>query len=133
MKLTKSKERVRDFGEVFTPRHIVEQMLDTLPESMFEPETTYLEPCAGEGAMVLPLLERKFRHCKSRSDYTEALKSIYAMDIQADNIEILINNIMELCKRYFKPTKQDIQTINEHCIQCDSLKIMKLLEAYGGD
>lgn len=30
MSLTKSKERIRDFGEVFTPKHIVNKMLDTL-------------------------------------------------------------------------------------------------------
>ena len=47
-------------------------------------------------------------------------------------MKICIDNIIALCKEYFKPSKQDIATINDHIIQCDSLKVMKLLSEYDG-
>ncbi|GEM_PF-1352700 len=128
MHLIKSRERVKNFAEVFTPKHIVEDMCDLLPEESFKPSVTFLEPAAGEGAMVLVILERKFKNCKCRKDFTTALKSVYAMELQADNVNILIRNIIELCNKYFKPSAKDIEIINDHCIQCDSLKVMKLLE-----
>lgn len=129
--LIKSEERVRDFGEVFTPVHIVNKMLDTLPQEVFMPDKTFLEPACGEGAFIIEILKRKFANCKKRRDYTDSLKSVYGMELQEDNVDICIKNIIALCEEYFKPTKGDIQIINDHIIQADSLKIMKMLSDPG--
>jgi len=103
------------------------------PCGAFEPGVTFLEPSAGEGAFVLEILRRKFKNCKCRKDFTTALQSVYAMEIQADNVKILIDNIVKLCKEYFKPNAKDIEIINDHCIQCDSLKVMRLLAEWQKD
>ena len=124
---------MKEFAEVFTPPHIVDLMCNLLPEGAFEPGVTFLEPSAGEGAFVLEILRRKFKNCKCRKDFTVALQSVYAMEIQADNVKILIDNIINLCKEYFKPNAKDIEIINNHCIQCDSLKVMRLLEEWQKD
>jgi hypothetical protein len=108
-------------------------MCDSLPEGSFEPGVTFLEPSAGEGAFVLEILKRKFENCKCRKDFTVALQSVYAMEIQADNVAILIDNIIDLCKEYFKPNAKDLDIINNHCIQCDSLKVMRLLAEWQKD
>lgn len=129
----KSKERVEKFAEVFTAQREVEAMCNLIPDEMYEPRTTYLEPTCGEGAFLLEILRRKFKRCKSRKDYSTAINSIYGMDIQADNVKITIENIISLCEEYFKPSKVDIETINNHIIMCDSLKIMMLLNALQGD
>ena len=43
-KLIKSKQRVSDFGEVFTPAHIVKDMCDLVPEEMWVSiDITFLE------------------------------------------------------------------------------------------
>lgn len=43
-KLIKSKQRVKDFAEVFTPKHIVKNMCDLVPEEMWvSVDTTFLE------------------------------------------------------------------------------------------
>lgn len=43
-KLIKSKQRVSDFGEVFTPAHIVKDMCDLVPEEMWASiDTTFLD------------------------------------------------------------------------------------------
>ena len=130
--LTKA-EKIRKFGEVFTPDWIVRDMCDMLEKEnpgCFEPERTFLEPTCGDGAFVEEIIRRKFARCKCRTDYTVSLNSIYAMEIQADNVQKTINRMVKLCNEYFKPTKAEIEMINEHVIQCDSLKIMKLLGKY---
>ena len=43
-KLIKSKQRVSDFGEVFTPTHIVKDMCDLVPAEMWVSiDITFLE------------------------------------------------------------------------------------------
>ena len=133
MSMTK-KERIRKFGEVFTPDHVVRDMCDMLEKEnpdCFEPERTFLEPTCGDGAFVEEILRRKFDRCKCRTDYTVSLISVYAMEIQADNVEKTIRRMEDLCRQYFKPSKAELEIINDHVIQCDSLKVMKLLERYG--
>ncbi len=128
--LIKSRERVQKFAEVFTPEHIVRDMCDMLEREdpdAFLPEKTFLEPTCGEGAFVLEILRRKFARCRTRKDYSTAIKSVYAMEIQADNVQITIDAVTALCREHFKPTKEDYQTIDDHIIQCDSLKVMRLL------
>lgn len=87
-KLIKSKQRVKDFAEVFTPKHIVKDMCDLVPEEMWTSiDTTFLEPACGTGNFLAEILERKFKLCKNWDDGLRALKSIYGMDIQQDNVE----------------------------------------------
>ena len=121
------EERVRQFGEVFTPVHIVQQMCDALPVEAWEPDKTFLEPTCGDGVFVCEILRRKFARCKRRVDYTTALRSVYAMEIQADNVEKAIENVTALCGEYFNPTKAERQIINDHIIQADSLKVMRMI------
>lgn len=124
------KDRVRIYGEVFTPAHIVTKMCDMLEQEnpgCFEPGTTFLEPTCGDGAFVLEILRRKFLLCSHRRDFTEALRSLYAMEIQADNVEKTIARVTELCREYFTPTKQELQIISDHVIQADSLKVMRMI------
>ena len=87
-KLIKSKQRVKDFAEVFTPKHIVKDMCDLVPEEMWvNVETTFLEPACGTGNFLAEILERKFKLCKDWEDGLRALKSVYGVDIQQDNVE----------------------------------------------
>lgn len=124
------KERVQKYGEVFTPQWVVDDMCDMLLKDnpdCYLPEKTFLEPACGEGVFLLEILRRKFANCKNRSDYSVALKSVYGFEIQADNVEKTIQNITDLCWEYFKPSKDDLETIKNHIIMCDGLKVMKML------
>lgn len=97
-------ERVRDLGEVFTPNATVQEMLDLLPEEIWElhPSPTFLEPACGDGNFLVAILDRKLdrialEHSEGKlaagdnSDAAqfhalEALASIYAVDISIDNV-----------------------------------------------
>ena len=129
------EDRVKRFGEVFTPKWMVEKMCDMLEAESpgcFEPERTFLEPTCGDGAFVVEILRRKFDRCRKREDFTVALKSVYGFEIQADNVARCIDNVEWLCVRYFRPTQEEKQIISDHIIQCDSLKVMKLLAEVNG-
>lgn len=128
------RERIEKFGEVFTPQHIVEDMLNLLEANdpdIFSPEKTYLEPACGDGVFVCEILRRKFARCKRRADYTTAISSVYAMEIQEDNVRKTIENVTALCREYFHPTKKELTIIEDHIIQADALKVMKMINEMG--
>ena len=103
-RLVKSTERVRDLGEVFTPKATVKEMLDLLPSFIWRahPSYTFLEPACGDGNFLVEILDRKLKRITngfSRGNLRagdsveaaqfhalEALSSIYAVDISKDNI-----------------------------------------------
>ena len=85
--LIKSKERVRDHGEVFTPAHIVKDMCDLIPSDIWENiDTKFLEPCCGNGNILAEIARRKFERCDNADEGLTALRSIYGIDILPDNV-----------------------------------------------
>ena len=101
-KLIKSKQRVKDFAEVFTPKHIVKDMCDLVPEEMWtNVETTFLEPACGTGNFLAEILERKFKLCEDWEDGLRALKSVYGVDIQQDNVEEAKGRLFEMYIKRF--------------------------------
>ena len=59
MKLVKSKQRVADHGEVFTPDWMVEAMLDLVKHETERIDSRFLEPACGDGNFLVPVLRRK--------------------------------------------------------------------------
>lgn len=55
----KSRERVIEFGEVLTPPHIVEAMLDLVADEARRVDSRFLEPACGTGNFLVPVLRRK--------------------------------------------------------------------------
>lgn len=124
------KEKIRRFGEVFTPPEIVEQMLDMLEQESpdcFAPGTTYLEPTCGEGVFVCEVLRRKFANCKTDADRRTAIRSIWAMELQEDNVEKTIRAVTELCEGVLRLNQKDREAIRDHVIQADALKVMRMM------
>lgn len=87
-------QRIRQYGEVFTPLPTVREMLDTLEKqnpAIFDPQRTFLEPACGDGAFVVEILRRKFERCRRPGDYRVALESVYGFEIQPDNVAACIS------------------------------------------
>jgi hypothetical protein len=94
--LVKSRRRVRAYGEVFTPRHMVDRMLDLVSEELETGpdfvDKTFLEPAAGHGNFLVAILRRKL-HAVEKNYATEewleaslfALASIYGIELLKDN------------------------------------------------
>ena len=134
-KLIKSKERVKNFAEVFTPDFIVKDMCDLIPEEIWSNiESTFLEPACGNGNFLVEILRRKLELCKNEKDGLKALSSIVGIDIQADNCEESRKRLKAMyCDKF--PDASDFalyiaDKILENNIVCgDSLKIIKKWEA----
>lgn len=94
--LVKSRHRVKTYGEVLTPRHMVDRMLDLVREELESGpgfvDKTFLEPAAGDGSFLLAILERKLAAIEKSYPYEEwpeaslfALASIYGIELLEDN------------------------------------------------
>lgn len=112
----KSKERVKDFGEVFTNPREVKAMLDLVKDESYRIDSRFLEPACGNGNFLIEMLARKLQTvnevAKSRQEWElltlVGLGSIYAIDIQADNVEEarerLLTHIEEVYEAQFGET-----------------------------
>lgn len=94
--LVRSRHRVKTYGEVFTPRHMVDRMLDLVREELETGpdfvDKTFLEPSAGDGNFLLAILRRKLQAIESRypaqawpRESLFALASIYGVELLEDN------------------------------------------------
>lgn len=104
-RLVKSKQRVADHGEVFTPAWMVEDMLDLVRHESERIDSRVLEPACGSGNFLGPVLARKlatvhFRH--GRSDFERrhyalfALMCTYGIELLSDNAEECRDNLFEV-------------------------------------
>jgi len=80
----RSKENVRDNGEVFTPFVIVDKMVALIPDAAWDdPEYCFLEPACGNGQFLVRIFERRISSGLSIED---ALNTMIGMDITHQNI-----------------------------------------------
>src|SRR6267154_5181368 len=95
MNLIKSKSRVADHGEVFTPRWLVENMLDLVKGETERIDSRFLEPACGSGNFLIPVLQRKLAAVEvkyGKSDFERrhyallALMCVYGIELLTDNI-----------------------------------------------
>jgi len=108
--LIKSKKRVADHGEVFTPPWLVEAMLDLTGDSD-RIEARFLEPACGNGNFLIRILQRKLAivDLKSRKSSNDkkyfaliAVMSIYGIEILEDNIVESRKRMLNVFADYLK-------------------------------
>jgi hypothetical protein len=110
MSLIKSKKRVEDHGEVFTPRWLVEKMLDLVKGETERIDSRFLEPACGSGNFLVPVLERKLAAVEAKFGKTDfdrrhyallALMCCYGIELLADNIAECRANMLDVFAQYF--------------------------------
>lgn len=106
----KSKQRVADHGEVFSPARIVQAMLDLVREETERIDSRFLEPACGSGNFLVPVLRRKLAAVElrfGRSDFERrhyallGLMCIYGIELLDDNIAECRDNLLEIFADYF--------------------------------
>lgn len=102
--MSKTKERVKQTGEVFTPEWLVDEMLDKLPHSLFsDPTKTYLDPACGDGNILVRVLRRKI---DNGSTPLQALQTTFGVDIMPDNVQECRKRLFSVAFEYDqRPTK----------------------------
>lgn len=115
-RLVKSKQRVADHGEVFTPAWMVEDMLDLVKHESERIDSRVLEPACGSGNFLVPVLARKLvtvqlRHGKSEFEKRHyalfALMCTYGIELLADNAEECRANLAEVFNTFLSVRNDD--------------------------
>ena len=102
------KKRHKITQEDFTPNCIVSDMLSKIPpDSFYKLSVSFLDNSCGTGNLLVEILERKLNVCKHIDDVKEALKSIYGIELMADNVEICRERIYNTTIKHFPEIKND--------------------------
>lgn len=116
MTLIKSKQRVADHGEVFTPSWLVEAMLDLVKDESERINSRFLEPACGSGNFLIQILKRKLAAVEikyGKSDFDRnhyallGLMCIYGIELLTDNIEECHANLLEIFAQYLGIDESD--------------------------
>jgi hypothetical protein len=116
MSLVKSKQRVADHGEVFTPTWMVEAMLDLVKGETERIDSRFLEPACGSGNFLVQILRRKLAAVELKYGKSEfekrhfalhGLMCIYAVELLPDNIVECRNNLLDIFVEYLHLDKAD--------------------------
>lgn len=103
--LIKSKARVADHGEVFTPPWLVEKMLDLVKIETERIDARFLEPACGSGNFLIPVLQRKLaavdaKYIKNGFERLQnaflGLMCIYGIELLEDNAAECRENLLEV-------------------------------------
>ena len=116
MSQVRSKQRVADHGEVFTPPWMVEAMLDLVKDETERIDSRFLEPACGSGNFLVRILHRKLAAVElkfGRSDFERrhyallALMCTYGMELLEDNIAECRTNMLEILAEYLNLDQSD--------------------------
>ena len=116
MNLIKTKKRVTDHGEVFTPPWLVEKMLDLVKGETERIDSRFLEPACGSGNFLVPVLQRKLATVEAKygGSYFDrghyallALMCCYGIELLADNIAECRANMLEVFADYLNLNPAD--------------------------
>ena len=131
-KLIKSKQRVKDFGEVFTPIWVVNEMLDELEkesDAFSDVGKTFLEPTCGTGNFVVEIYRRKLNRCKNERAKSEiALRSLWCIELLEDNMMECRQRVKDIFAYYCWTDLPFDEVFEKQFLIGDSLKIMKQWE-----
>ena len=110
--IERDSQRVKATQEVFTPTHLVQEILENLPGKFTDPTKTFLDPSCGDGQFLGEVLIRKI---ENGIEFETALSTIYGVDLMPDNVRLCQDRL--LCGR------EDLRHIVEKNIVCaDALR-----------
>ena len=134
MENVRSRQRVVDHGEVFTPSWLVNDMLDLVKTESARIDSRFLEPACGSGNFLVPVLERKLSTVKSRygrNDFEKrhfallAVMSIYGIELLGDNTVECRRNLLDIFIGFLKVPASDAA--------CQAAKNILSLNIVNGD
>jgi hypothetical protein len=140
MSLIKSKQRIADHGEVFTPDWLVEAMLDLVKDESDRIDSRFLESACGSGNFLVRILQRKLAAVElkyGKSDFEKrhyallALMCIYGIELLVDNIAECRANLLEIFVEYLNIDQSDdlyraaFFILSQNLVHGDALKMRR--------
>jgi hypothetical protein len=107
--LVKSRKRVADHGEVFTPSWLVEDMLNSVKVESERIDSRFLEPACGSGNFLKPVFIRKLVTVQAKYGKSEfekkhhalfALMCVYGIELLKDNAEECRDGLLQIFADY---------------------------------
>lgn len=111
--LTRTQNRQKELGEIFTPTSEVIQILKHWPDTGFQPDRTWLDMAVGNGQLLAPVAM-----IKKALGHANWLETIYATDIDAINVDDTRQRLSDIAGDY--PNKHEI--LSKQIVQEDALK-----------
>jgi hypothetical protein len=139
MSLIKSKQRVADHGEVFTPAWMVEAMLDLVKGETERIDSRFLEPACGDGNFLVQILRRKLAAVElkyGKSDFERrhyallGLMCLYGIELLPDNIVDCRANLLEIFAEYLNIAPSDdlycaaFYVLSQNIVHGDATKML---------
>lgn len=121
--LTKSKERVRKYAEVYTPKWVVKMMCDNLPPEAWDADHTILEPTCGNGNFLVEITRRKMQRSRNREEARKALETVYGIDLLPDNVQESRERMQAVVNEFF-PGLDVSDILERRIIQGNTLEMM---------
>lgn len=143
---TKSKERVKEHGEVFTSEREVKAMCDLVKDETERIDSRFLEPACGDGNFLAEILSRKLevvkrKYRKSTLDYEKntvlAISSVYGVDIMQDNVLACRDRLFKIWDKEYKAickkdcndqTREAVKFILSRNIVCGNALTLKCVD-----
>lgn len=132
MNLIRSKQRVADHGEVFTPPWLVQAMLDLVQGEADRIDARFLEPACGSGNFLVPVLQHKLAAVQltySASPFEKrhyamlALMCIYGIELLADNAAECRANLLALLVEFL-----DLQEMDPCCAAAATVLALNIVQ-----
>lgn len=148
---TKSKQRIREYGEVFTNEREVKAMCDLVKDETERIDSRFLEPACGDGNFLAEILTRKLevvkrKYKKSTLDYEKnavlAISSVYGVDIMQDNVLACRDRLFRLWDKEYKAvckkdcndqTREAVKFILTKNIVCGNALTLKCVDENGNE
>lgn len=110
-RLIRTRRRVADHGEVFTPSWLVADMLDLVGDEAARIDSRVLEPACGSGNFLVAVLTRKLATVLARygrSDFEKrhhalhALMCLYGIELLPDNAQECRENLADIVRSFLR-------------------------------
>ena len=107
--INRTRERIKQTGEIFTPLPLVDEILDKLPPELFkDPTKTFIDPACGDGNFLVRVVAYKIANGLTAE---QALSTTYGIDLMEDNVSHARGRVLThawLASEYYKHYPNEI-------------------------
>jgi 2-polyprenyl-3-methyl-5-hydroxy-6-metoxy-1,4-benzoquinol methylase len=125
--VSRSADRIKATGEIFTPTELVVDILKYTDLNLFAPGKTVLDPACGDGQFLVAVKWIKVLH--HQMDEHQAILDIYGVDIMRDNVDCCLLRLgggTILMGDSLNPTRRlEMQTEAEHKLMLELFAVEK--------
>lgn len=122
MKVSENRRdlRKKHTAEIFTPKELINEILEKLPLNSWEQGKSFCDPAAGNGNFLVEIYKWKVE--RYNHSPIKALSTLYAVELMADNVVEMKMRLYNMAKDYlgeeFDKKKEVIQKILQKNIVC---------------